>query len=396
MKERKTKMKNTFKKFAILALSCMMVFALAACGGGGNKASDGNTLFIGGIGPLTGPAALYGVAVKNGAEIAVKEINEANPDGVQIEFKMEDDEHDQEKSVNAYNKLLDDGMQVLVGTVTSAPCTAVAAKAYENRTFALTPSASATSVVDGNDNVYQLCFQDPQQGQIAAEYIAKNFPDAVVGAIYNNADPYSTGIFDAFKKTIESKGMKVVAEEAFASDDNADFSAQLNSMKNSNVDLLFLPIYYTPASNSMKQAHDMGYAPKYFGCDGLDGILALEGFDASLADGALLLTPFSADAEDEATKAFVAAYQEAYGEKPIQFAADAYDCVYAVYNCFLETGLGTDASPEEICEAMIEKFNGGFAATGLTAAGEMKWDKGGAVEKTPKIYLIQDGKYVEQ
>ena len=391
-------MKNTFKRFAILALSCMMVFALAACGGGGgsSSSSDENTLHIGGVGPLTGPAALYGLAVQHGAEIAVKEINEANPDGLQIVFDMQDDEHDPEKSVNAYNKLLDDGMQVLVGTVTSAPCTAVAAKAYEDRTFALTPSASATSVVEGNDNVYQLCFQDPQQGEIAAEYIAKNFPDAVVGAIYNNADNYSTGIFDAFKKSLEAKGMSVAASEAFASDDNADFSAQLNSMKNKNVDLLFLPIYYTPASNIMKQAHDMGYAPKYFGCDGLDGILALEGFDASLADGALLLTPFSADAEDDATKAFVAAYQEAYGEKPIQFAADAYDCIYAVYNCFKETGLGTDASPEEICEAMIEKFNGGFTTTGLTASGEMKWEAGGAVEKAPKIYLIQDGKYVEQ
>ena len=309
---------------------------------------------------------------------------------------MQDDVHDPETSVNAYNKLVDAGMQVLVGTVTSAPCTAVQAEAYANRTFTLTPSASAAAVVEGNDNVYQLCFQDPQQGQIAAEYIAEHFPDAVVGTIYNNSDPYSTGIFDAFKKTLGEKGMKVAAEEAFASDDNADFSAQLNSMKNANVDFVFLPIYYTPASNIMKQAKDMGYNPKYFGCDGLDGILALEGFDPALAEGALLLTPFSADAEDEATKAFVAAYQEAYGEKPIQFAADAYDCVYAVYNCFLETGLGTDASMEDICEAMIEKFNGGFATTGLTASGEMKWDKGGAVEKTPKIYLIQDGKYVEQ
>ncbi len=391
-------MKNTFKKFAIIALSCMMVFALAACGGGGgsSESSGAGELHIGGIGPLTGPAALYGQAVKNGAEIAVKEINEANPDGVQIVFDMQDDEHDPEKSVNAYNTLVDDGMQVLVGTVTSAPCTAVSAEAYANRTFALTPSASATSVVEGNDNVFQLCFQDPQQGQIAAEYIAKNFPDAVVGAIYNNSDNYSSGIFDAFKKALGEKGMSVAAEEAFASDDNADFSAQLNKMKNANVDLLFLPIYYTPASNIMKQAHDMGYAPKYFGCDGLDGILALEGFDTALAEGALLLTPFSADAEDEATQAFVSAYQEAYGEKPIQFAADAYDCIYTVYNCFNETGLGTDASMEEICEAMIEKFNGGFTATGLTASGDMKWAPTGEVEKAPKIYLIQDGKYVEQ
>lgn len=392
-------MKNTFKKFAVVALSCMMVFGLAACGGGGNGGGDAEgagALHIGGIGPLTGPAALYGIAVKNGAELAVKEINEANPDGVQIVWDMQDDEHDPEKSVNAYNKLVDDGMQVLVGTVTSAPCTAVAAEAFANRTFALTPSASAAAVVEGNDNVYQLCFQDPQQGQIAADYIAEKYPDAVVGVIYNNADNYSSGIYDAFKAQFEANGKKIAATEAFADDANADFSAQLNSMKNANVDMVFLPIYYTPASNIMKQASDMGYAPKYFGCDGLDGILALEGFDAALAEGSLLLTPFSADAEDEATQAFVAAYQEAYGEKPIQFAADAYDCVYAVYKAFGATGLGTDATMEEVCEALIQQFNGGFSVAGLTASGEMKWESTGEVDKAPKIYLIQDGKYVEQ
>ena len=390
-------MKNTFKRFAILALSCMMVFALAACGGGGgsSSSSDENTLHIGGVGPLTGPAALYGLAVQHGAEIAVKEINEDNPDGLQIVFDMQDDEHDPEKSVNAYNKLLDDGMQVLVGTVTSAPCTAVAAKAYENRTFALTPSASATSVVEGNDNVYQLCFQDPQQGEIAAEYIAKNFPDAVVGAIYNNADNYSTGIFDAFKKSLEAKGMSVAASEAFASDDNADFSAQLNSMKNKNVDLLFLPIYYTPASNIMTQASKMGYAPKYFGVDGMDGILSLEGFDTSLAEGVFLLLPFSASSEDEATQAFVKAYEDAYGETPIQFAADAYDCVYAVYDAFAQTGLSTDAAMDEICEEMIAVFNGDFTSTGLTAE-KMQWEATGEVDKTPKVCVIEDGKYVEK
>ncbi len=386
-------MKNRWTKVAVIALSCMMAFVLAGCGGG--SAFSDETLNIGGIGPTTGPAALYGQAVENGAKLAVDEINAANPDGLQIAWEMQDDEHDPEKSVNAYNTLVDEGMQVLVGTVTSAPCTAVSDEAAAKRTFALTPSASATSVVEGNDNVYQLCFQDPQQGQIAAEYIMKNFPDAAIGAIYNNSDNYSTGILDAFEKTLKAQN-KTIVKEAFQSDDNADFSVQLNKMKNANVDLIFLPIYYTPASNIMKQAHDMGYAPKYFGCDGLDGILALEGFDTAFAEGALLLTPFSADAEDEATKAFVAAYEEAYGEKPIQFAADAYDCIYAVYNCFKATGLEADADMADVCEAMIKQFNGGFTATGLTATGEMKWQPGGEVEKAPKIYLIQDGKYVEQ
>lgn len=384
-----------------VALACVMAFALAACGGGSGSSSDSgsgsgdNVLKLGGVGPTTGPAALYGIAVKNGAELAVKEINEANPDGVQLSWQMEDDEHDAEKSVNAYNKLVDDGMQVLIGTVTTAPCTAVAAEAASNRTFALTPSASGPAVTEGNDNVFQLCFSDPNQGVASAEYIKENYGDKTVGVIYNNADNYSTGIYDKFKSEYESYGKKLAAVEAFSSDDNTDFTAQLNSMKNAGVDLIFLPIYYTPASNIMTQANKMGYNPTYFGVDGMDGILDLEGFDTSLAEGVLLLTPFTPYSEDEKVKSFVEKYEAAYGEKPIQFAADAYDCVYAVYDAFGKTGLDTSAGMEEICEAMIKVFTGDFTASGLTAE-TMKWNEEGEVDKTPKVCEIKDGKYIEK
>lgn len=389
--------KTKWAKVLVAALSVMMTFMLAGCGGGGGEAaSEGGALKIGGVGPLTGPAALYGQAVKNGAQLAVDEINAANPDGVQIEWQMEDDEHDAEKSVNAYNKLLDDGVQVMVGTVTSAPCTAVAAEAFANRTFMLTPSASAPAVTEGNDNAFQLCFSDPNQGSASAEYVAANFADAKVGVIYNNADNYSTGIYDKFKAAYEAGGNKLVAEEAFSSDDNADFTAQLNSMKNAGADLVFLPIYYTPASNILTQADKMGYAPTFFGCDGMDGILGLEGFDTSLAEGLMLLTPFTPYSEDEAAQKFVKAYEDAYNDTPIQFAADAYDCVYAVYDAFGQTGLGTDASMEDICDAMIKVFTDpSFKASGLTA-DEMTWNANGEVTKTPKVCVIEGGKYIEK
>ena len=392
-------MKKTWTKILVLALSCMMVFAMTACGGGSSDGGDSEggagTLHLGGIGPLTGPAALYGNAVKNGAELAVKEINEANPDGVQLVWDMQDDEHDAEKSVNAYNKLVDDGMQVLIGSVTTAPCTAVAAEAYANRTFALTPSASGPAVTEGNDNVFQLCFSDPNQGIASASYIKENFPDATVGVIYNNADNYSSGIYDKFKSEYEADGKKLAAVEAFSDDANADFTAQLNSMKSAGVDLIFLPIYYTPASNIMTQANKMGYEPTYFGVDGMDGILDLEGFDTSLAEGVMLLTPFTPYSDDPKVQEFVAAYEEAYGDKPIQFAADAYDCVYAVYDAFAQTGLSTDATMDEICEEMIAVFTGDFTASGLTAES-MSWNAAGEVDKTPKVCVIEDGKYVEK
>lgn len=392
-------MKKTWTKVAAVAMACMMVFAMTACGGGSSSGGSGdggdNVLHLGGIGPLTGPAALYGNAVKNGAQLAVDEINAANPDGVQLAFDMQDDEHDAEKSVNAYNKLVDDGMQVLVGTVTTAPCTAVAAEAFSNRTFALTPSASGPAVTEGNDNVFQLCFSDPNQGIASAEYIKENYADKTVGVIYNNGDNYSSGIYDKFKSEYEADGKKLAAVEAFGDDANVDFSAQLTSMKNAGVDLIFLPIYYTPASNIMTQAKSMDYNPTYFGVDGMDGILDLEGFDTSLAEGVLLLTPYTPYSEEAKSKAFTEAYQAAFDETPIQFAADAYDCVYAVYDAFGKTGLDTSASMEEICEAMIDVFTGDFTASGVTA-DEMKWEANGEVNKTPKVCEIKDGKYVEK
>ena len=387
-------MKKTWTKVVVVALSCMMAFMMASCGGGGSSDGGDNTLHIGVIGPFTGGAALYGTAVKNGAELAVNEINANNPDGLQIVMDAQDDEHDAEKSVNAYNKLVDDGMQVLVGPTTSTPATAVAAEADTNRTFMITPSGSSPDVTAGHDNVFQLCFSDPNQGIASAEYMAANFPDAQVGVIYKNDDNYSTGIYNKFNSEWEAQGKKVVAAETFT-EGVTDFSAQLNSLKNAGADLVFLPIYYDAASNILTQADKMGYAPKFFGCDGMDGILSMEGFDTSLAEGLMLLTPFTPYSDDEVSKAFTEAYQEAYGELPIQFAADSYDCVYAIYDAFQKTGLDANASMADICEALIAQFTGDFTASGITA-DVMKWNANGEVEKTPKVCEIQDGKYVEK
>jgi branched-chain amino acid transport system substrate-binding protein len=387
------KMKKTFTKVAAVAMAGMMTFALAACGGGGGGSSEGgdNVLKLGGIGPLTGPAALYGQAVEKGAKLAVDEINAANPDGLQLSFDMQDDEHDPEKSVNAYNKLVDDGMQILIGSVTSTPGAAVAAEADANRTFALTPSASAPDVTEGHDNVFQLCFSDPNQGIASAQYVKDNFKDAKVGVIYNNSDNYSSGIFNKFKA--EYGG--AIEETTFTTDSATNFDAQLNTLKNAGVDLVFLPIYYTEASLILDQAKKMDYAPKFFGCDGMDGILDIEGFDTSLAEGLMLLTPYTPYSEDAKSKAFTEAYEAANGETPIQFAADAYDCVYAIYEAFGKTGLDASASMDEICEAMIGVFTGDFTASGVTAE-TMKWNANGEVEKTPKVCEIKDGKYVEK
>ncbi|MDD6642799.1 MAG: ABC transporter substrate-binding protein [Faecousia sp.] len=376
------------KKTLSIILALVMVVALFAGCASDEKTSGGDTLKLGFIGPLTGGAAVYGNAAKRGAEIAVKEINAKG--GIQLEFNAQDDENDAEKSVNAYNNLMDWGMQMLVGTVTTTPCVAVSAETYADRVFALTPSASSTEVTSGKDNVYQICFTDPNQGRASAQYISEHMADAKIAVIYDNSSVYSSGIYQTFDAEAKTLGLNIVSVST-CTEDTSDFSVQVSDAKNAGADLVFLPIYYTPASLILNYANSIGYTPTFFGVDGMDGILTLEGFNTELAEGVMLLTPFAADAADEATQSFVKSYQDAYGETPNQFAADGYDCVYAIYQAFTATGLGTDASAADICDAMCQQFNT-MSFSGLTGQN-MTW-KEGQVDKAPAAVIIKDGVYV--
>lgn len=387
------------KALSLFLAAAMCAGMLAGCGGGAdtNDASNGDSgestaaaFKIGGTGPLTGDAAIYGNAVKNGAQLAVDEINAEG--GVQFELKMEDDENDPEKAVSAYNALKDWGVQLSLSSVTSKPAEATATENFADRIFALTPSASAPAVTEGKDNVFQMCFSDPNQGTASAEYIADNQMGTKIAVIYKNDDVYSSGICEKFKAEAETKGLNIVSTTTFTSSSATDFSVQLGEAKAAGADLLFLPIYYQPASLILQQAKSMGYAPKFFGVDGMDGILTLEGFDTSLAEGVMLLTPFNADAEDEKTQSFVTKYKEQFGDVPNQFAADAYDCVYAYKAAIEASGATPDMSAEELCDLMIQTFPT-LTFDGLTGEG-VTWDSTGAVSKSPKGMVIQNGAYV--
>ena len=382
------------KRFLSLGLAMAMAASLTACGSsssttetttaaaaaGESTAASGEVFKIGGIGPVTGAA-----------QIAVDEINaDGGINGYQIDFQFQDDEHDAEKSVNAYNTLKDWGMQMLMGTVTSAPCVAVADKTMADNMFQITPSGSSVECAQ-NPNVFRVCFSDPDQGAASATYIAENKLADKIAVIYDSSDVYSSGIYEKFASEAANHGLDIVAAEAFTADSNKDFSTQLQKAKDAGADLVFLPIYYTEASLILNQANTMGYAPKFFGCDGMDGILQVDNFDTKLAEGLMLLTPFAADADDELTQKFVTAYKEKYGETPIQFAADAYDAIYAIKAAAEEAGITPETSASDTCNKMKEAMLK-ITVNGLTGEN-MTWTEDGEPHKAPKAVKVVDGAY---
>ena len=393
------------KKMLALSLSAVMAAAcLASCGNGdssktesgadgGTEGSSDKTIVIGGSGPLTGGAAQYGVGVKNAVELAIKDVNASGELGdIKLSLAFEDDEADPaDKAVNAYNTLKDKGMDIMVGTVTTGSCLAVIDQTKADNIFQLTPSASAQDVIR-NDNCFQVCFTDPNQGKASADYIADKNVAKKIAIIYDSSDAYSSGIYNTFKSEASAKGLEVVSEGAFTKDSKTDFSAQIADAKNKGAELVFLPIYYTEASLILSQSKSADYKPIFFGCDGLDGILSVENFDTTLAEGVMLLTPFAADAEDEATKKFVADYKAAYNETPNQFAADAYDCVKIIAKLIKQEGITGDMSASEMCDKLKAAISNNFSFDGLTGTG-MTWTADGAVSKNPKAVVIKNGSY---
>ena len=394
------------KKYLALAMAFVLVAAVfAGCGNSsagtattapaapaGDAAPAGTgTVKIGMSGPLTGGASAYGLAVKAGMEVAVEEINAKG--GLQIEFNAQDDEADGEKAVSAYNVLKDWGMQVMAGQVTTGAALQVAGETVEDNMFNLTPSASAETLALTGDNIFQMCFTDPNQGASAAELVSTKFAGSKVGIIYDSSDDYSSGLYKGFSEKAAELGVEVVATTSFTADNKADLSTQVTQCKDAGADLVFLPIYYTEASQILSYANKIGYAPKFFGCDGMDGILTVEGFDTALAEGLVLMTPFDANASDEATQSFVTKFKEKMdGLVPNQFAADGYDVIYAIYNGLTNAGATGSESAEELCTMLKEQF-ATMTVDGLTGTG-MHWDANGMISKAPAAVVIENGVYV--
>lgn len=378
------------KKVLAVLLAALMVAAMFTGCGSKKTAESSNAIKIGMCGPLTGGAAVYGTAVQAGMEIAVEEVNAKG--GLQFELNCQDDEHDTEKAANAYNALKGWGMQIMAGPVTTAPCNVVAAECANDKIFMLTPSGSGASIIEYGDNIFQICFTDPNQGVASADYMATHDLGSTIGVIYDSSDVYSSGIYEKFAAEAQAKGLNVACVEAFTADNKSDLTTQVTKCKDAGCDLVFLPFYATEAAQVLTYANTIGYAPTFFGCDGMDGILAVEGFDPTLAEGLMLLTPFSADAADEATQSFVAKYKEKTGIVPNQFAADAYDVICSLYQACVAGGVTPDMSASEINDILVAQFTS-MTYDGLTGKG-MTWKATGEVSKSPMAVVIKDGTYV--
>lgn len=394
-------MKHFASKVAWVLAAVMLIACFSGCvseqegssapaGESGAPVETGSTenpgteeeVVIGGIGPLTGSNASYGISVQQGGQLAVDEINAAGGiNGMQIRYLFEDDESDAEKAISAYNKLMDDGMQVLMGTVTSDPCIAVTDESSRDGILQITPSGSAEACTQ-YDNCFRICFTDPLQGRSMANYMYEEGLRKVA-IIYDVASDYSSGIYEAFVDEFEALGGEIVAAESFTSGD-VDFKTQLTKIKATDAEALFLPIYYTEVAYIANQAVNVGLELPYYGCDGWDGVInQLEG-DTTNIEGAIYLTPFVANSEDEIVQNFVANYREAFGAEPDQFAADAYDAIYTIKAAIEQAGsMDNDA----IIAAMTE-----ITVSGVT--GEMTFSEDGEPNKAARMAVIQDGQYV--
>ncbi len=367
----------------------LMAGSLASCGGPEDSAT---VLKIGGIGPLTGQTASYGTAVENGAQLAIDEINAAGGvNGIQLELDFQDDENNAQKAITAYGLLKDEGCKILMGTVTSAPCLAVKDLTYEDNMFQLTPSGSAVECTK-YENTFRICFSDDNQGAASAQYISDRQLASKIAVIYDSSDPYSSGIYRTFKEKADELGLEIVSEQAFTSSNNTDFSVAVQQIKSSGAELVFLPIYYQQAALILQQANSAGLETQYFGCDGLDSIVQQLGNDSQLAEGVMLLTPFAADASDEKSQTFTAAYKAKYNnEIPNQFAADAYDAIYTIKAAMEQAGIdNASISVSDLCEKLKAAMTQ-ITVDGVT--GTMTWDENGEPTKDPKGMYIKDGSY---
>ena len=347
------------KKNVLLSLAFALAVACALSFAGCAKADTG-TIKIGGIYPLSGGVAVYGVEAKNGVEMAVEEINAAGGiDGRMVELIAEDDEGNPEKTVNAYKKLTTkDQVKIIIGSLTSGCTQAITSLAQAQKVVVVAPAATMASITDAGNFIFRVCFIDPFQGTVGAKFASANLGAKKAAVLYDVGNDYSVGLFDNFKIAFEAAGGTVVAAESYNTGDK-DFNAQLTKIKNASPDVVYLPDYYSTVALIAKQLRAQGITAPIVGADGWGGIVdnagdeVLKGFYSD---------HYASDSTDQKVVDFVAKYKAKYNATPTAFAALGYDAMYVIKDAMVASK-STDSVK---VQAALEKTSGSYVTGNLT------------------------------
>lgn len=374
-------------------LSIILAIALVAmmCLPFGAMAED-DVIKIGNIAPETGDVAVYGLAVFNGVQMYIDELNAAGGiNGKQVELIHYDDKGDATEAMNAYNKLVyDDGIDALIGPVTSTPTFSVAEVSAEDNVPGITASATHPDVTTYGNNYFRACFEDPFQGSAICKFAVKELGAKTAAIIYDNSNSYSIGLKDSFTATAEEEGLEIVATEAYGADD-VDYKAQLSNIISKSPDYLFLPDYYNVVYPICSQARDLGFEGGFLGVDGADGLLEIEGADASVLEGMYFPNHYTTQSDSEITVAFIKAYTEKYGSAPNSFAALGYDSAMILCNAIKNAeDKGTVINGADSYQAIIDEM---FATDIDGVTGHITFDENNNPVKSVNIIQIKGGEY---
>ena len=375
------------KKFmSMLLVGGIMLSSLVGCGNTGSSSqgsessgANADVIKIGGIAPLTGDVAVYGVAADNGVKLAIEEIN-ANGGllGKQIQYVVYDDKGDPTEAVNAYKKLTsNDQVDAIVGAVTSKPTLTVTPLAAKDGIPMITPTATALEVTSAGPNIFRACFIDPYQGEVMAKFAVEELGASKAAIIYNTADDYSVGVAEAFKEAVEGYGTQVVSFEGYNGDDK-DFKAVLTNVKSQGPDVLFIPDYYNRVGLIAQQAKEVGITATLLGADGWDGVI---GVNPDAVEGAYFCNHYSTDDAAEEVQNFLKVYKEKYNEDPVSFAALGYDAM-KILAAAIEKAGSTDK--DAVVKALAE--------TDITSVtGKITFDENRNPVKEVSIIKIENG-----
>ena len=367
----------------------IMSLALTGCGGGGGEAPADETYKIGVIAPLTGSVSVYGIAVKNAAEMAKEEINAAGGiGGKMVELVIMDDKGDSTEGVSAFNKLVSDGITTILGPVTSGVTGAVTSIANSEGVVMLTPTATADTITTESDYVFRACFKDSYQGIMGAKFLSEaGYTKAAV--LYCAGDTYSKGLRDAFIAAAPDYGIEVVVDEATSSMDDTDYTTQATKIAAAGADCLFAAYYYNAAGPYIiPQTRAAGFTGAVMGPDGFDGIVP-DYVTGNMADynNVFFTNHYSDEDQNPIVQSFLANYDAAYEEPVNALAALGYDGMNMLFKAIGEAGTTEAAAVKAALDGM--EFEG--------VTGTFVLDETGTPEKSVAIIeLYEDGDSVSQ